>query len=101
MVLSPLGYTGCSAGLIDGGWLGVTPLVNQYSGRHISHSKSSVVYTVSSAPGTIGKIQVGALPGGRAQVTVPAWGVPLAAGTEPNAPVALDTDPPEVLLAQA
>ena len=53
------------------------------------------------APGVTGKIQVGAEPGASAQVIVPACGVPLAGGTEPNAPDALGTDPPELLLLQA
>ena len=53
------------------------------------------------APGVTGKIQVGAEPGASAQVIVPACGVPLAGGTEPNAPDALDTDPLGLALLQA
>ena len=53
------------------------------------------------APGVTGKIQVGAEPGASAQVSVPACGVPLADGTEPNAPDAPETDPLELLLLQA
>ena len=57
---------------------------------------------MKSAPGTIGKIQVGAEPGGSAQVIVPPVGVPLAAGTEPNAPDVELIDPlPELLVEQA
>src|SRR5215475_15303738 len=97
-VLSPLEYTGLLAMLIDGVSIGWTPLVNQYSGRHISYSKSLVEYTVPAADGTTGKIQVGAVPGDSAQVIVPACGVPLAAGTEPNPPDVEETDPLELLL---
>jgi hypothetical protein len=75
--------------------LGLTPLWVQYSGRHDSYEKELVLYTVKSAPGTIGMIQVGAEPGGSAQVIVPATALPLAAGTEPKAPVDEETDPPE------
>src|SRR5262249_19763679 len=39
------------------------------------------------APGVTGKIHVGVAPEGSATVTVPACGVPLAAGTVPNPPV--------------
>jgi hypothetical protein len=53
------------------------------------------------APGVTGKIQVGADPGDSAQVSVPACGVPLAAGTAPNAPVVEVTDPLEGALLQA
>jgi hypothetical protein len=54
--------------------------------------------TVPAADGTTGNIQVGAVPGASAQVIVPACGVPLAAGTEPNPPDVLETDPLELLL---
>jgi hypothetical protein len=54
-----------------------------------------------SAPGVTGKIQVGAVPGDSAQVIVPACGVPLAGGTEPNAPVGVFTDPLEGAVPQA
>ena len=53
------------------------------------------------APGVTGKIQVGAEPGGSAQVSVPACGVPLAAGTAPNAPEVEETDPLGAALLQA
>jgi hypothetical protein len=56
---------------------------------------------VKSAPGVIGKIQVGAEPGGSAQVIVPAVGVPLAVGTVPNAPVDELIDPPDLPAEQA
>src|ERR1700729_1715600 len=46
-------------------------------------------------------IQVGAEPGGSAQVIVPATALPLASGTEPNAPVDEETDPPEPPAEQA
>ena len=52
-------------------------------------------------PAATGKIQVGAVPGDSAQVIVPACGVPLAAGTEPNPPDELETDPLELLLLAA
>ena len=54
-----------------------------------------------SALGVTGKIQVGAAPGDSAQVIVPAWGVPLAGGTAPNAPDMEVTDPMELALLQA
>ena len=41
------------------------------------------------------------MPGDSAQVSVPACGVPLAGGTEPNAPDVLATDPLELALEQA
>jgi hypothetical protein len=53
------------------------------------------------APGVTGKIQVGADPGDSAQVSVPACGVPLAAGTDPNAPVVVVTEPLGAALEQA
>jgi hypothetical protein len=53
------------------------------------------------APGVTGKIQVGAVPGDSAQVSVPACAVPVAAGTSPNAPDVVDTDPLEGALLQA
>ncbi len=79
----------------------MTPSPYQYSGRHISYWKLLVVVVEKLAPGVTGKIQVGAEPGASAQVTVPACGVPLAGGTEPNAPDALDTDPLGAALLQA
>ena len=100
-VLSPLEYTGVSARLMDGTTTGLTPLPYQYSGRHISYWKLSTVVTVKLAPGVTGKIQVGADPGDSAQVSVPACGVPLAAGTVPNAPVVEVTEPLEGALLQA
>src|SRR6516162_4364626 len=80
---------------------GRTPLPNQYSGRHISHWKMNNVYVDRSAPGVTGKIQFGADPGASAQVIVPACAVPLADGTEPNAPDVVFTDPLEGVLLQA
>ena len=87
--------------LIDGTTTGLTPLPYQYSGRHISNWKLLVVVVEKLAPGVTGKIQVGVEPGASAQVTVPACGVPLAGGTEPNAPDAVDTDPLGAALLQA
>ena len=52
---------------------------------------------MKSAPGTIGRIQVGAEPGDSAQVIVPACAVPLAAGTEPNPPDVEETELLELL----
>ncbi len=86
---------------MDGTMVGLTPLGNQYSGRHISSWKSLVVPVDRLAPGVTGKIQVGEDPGASAQVSVPAWAVPVAAGTEPKAPVEPETEPAELLLAQA
>src|SRR6516165_7280124 len=80
---------------------GRTPLPNQYSGRHISHWKMNNVYVDRLAPGVTGKIQFGADPGASAQVIVPACAVPLADGTEPNAPDVVFTDPLEGVLLQA
>ena len=100
-VLSPLEYTGGSARLMDGTTIGLTPLPYQYSGRHISYWKVLIVPVEKLAPGVTGKIQVGAVPGDSAQVSVPACGVPLAAGTAPNAPDVVDTDPLEGALLQA
>src|ERR1700730_4392104 len=100
-VLSPLEYTGVSARRMDGTTTGLTPLPYQYSGRHISNWKLLVSVVEKSAPGVTGKIQVGAEPGARAQVSVPACGVPLAAGTVPNAPVVEETDPLGAALEQA
>src|SRR5580658_6346199 len=101
-VLSPLDHVGASARLIAGVWVGSTPLPNQYSGRHICSSKKLMSLSESAADVTSGKIQVGAVPGASAQVTVPACCGPVAAaGMEPNAPpsaldgaplVALDND---------
>jgi len=76
-------------------------LGNQYSGRHISYWKLNIVDTEMFALDHTGKIQVGAEPGASAQVSVPACGVPLAGGTEPNAPDTLETDPLEPALLQA
>jgi hypothetical protein len=73
----------------------------QYSGRHISYWKLLVSVVDRLAPGVTGKIQVGAEPGDSAQVIVPACAVPLAGGTEPNAPDAEVTDPVEAALLQA
>ena len=100
-VLSPLEYTGVSARLMDGTITGLTPLPNQYSGRHISNWKLLVSVVDRLAPGVTGKIQVGADPGDSAQVIVPACGVPLAAGTEPNAPDVEVTVPLGAALLQA
>src|SRR5689334_3928720 len=100
-VLSPLLHTGGSARLMDGTTTGRTPLPYQYSGRHIRYWKVLIVPVEKSAPGVTGKIQVGADPGDSAQVSVPACGVPLAAGTEPNAPVVEVTVPLEGALLQA
>src|SRR5215831_6115625 len=100
-VLSLLEYTGVSARLMDGTRTGLTPLPYQYSGRHISNWKLSIVVTVKLAPGVTGKIQVGAEPGDCAQVSVPACAVPLAAGTSPNAPVVEVTEPLGAALEQA
>src|SRR5580700_6130780 len=100
-VVSPLEYTGASARLMDGTRTGLTPLPYQYSGRHISYWKLLVVVIPESAPGVTGKIQVGAVPGDSAQVIVPACGVPLADGTEPNSPVIEVTDSLEGALLQA
>ncbi len=97
-VLSPLEYTGLLARLIDGVSVGLTPLVYQYRGRHISYWKSLATVTEPSAAGVTGKIQFGAEPGGSAQVMVPACAVPLAVGTEPNAPDGVVTEPLELLL---
>jgi hypothetical protein len=47
------------------------------------------VYTELLAPGVTGKIQVGAVPGAKAHVMVPACGVPDSAGIEPNDPFGL------------
>src|SRR5215469_5142415 len=85
---------------MDGTMAGLTPSLNQYRGRHIRYWKVLIVPVEKLAPGVIGKIQVGAEPGDSAQVSVPAWAVPVAAGTVPNAPVALGPDPPEVLFEQ-
>src|SRR5580700_10276249 len=86
---------------MDGTTVGLTPLPYQYSGRHISYWKLLVSVVDRLAPGVTGKIQVGADPGDSAQVIVPATGVPLAAGTVPNAPVELVIPPPELALLQA
>src|SRR6516165_1630433 len=86
---------------MDGTIVGATPLGYQYSGRQDSSWKSRRVPPVVSALGVTGKIQVGAPPGDSAQVIVPAWGVPLAGGTAPNAPDVDVTDPMELALLQA
>src|SRR6516225_10786598 len=80
------------------GW---TPLPYQYSGRHIRYWKVLIVPVEKFAPGVTGKIQVGAVPGDSAQVSVPACAVPVAAGTSPNAPDVEDTDPLGWALEQA
>src|SRR5689334_1482387 len=100
-VVLPLEYTGGSARLMDGTATGWTPLPYQYSGRHIRYWKVLIVPVEKLAPGVTGKIQVGAVPGDSAQVSVPACGVPLAAGTEPNAPVVEVTEPLGAALLQA
>src|SRR5690348_511297 len=100
-VLSPLLHTGGSARLMDGTTTGRTPLPYQYSGRHIRYWKVLIVPVEKSAPGVTGKIQVGAVPGDSAQVSVPACGVPVATGTEPNAPVAEAPEPLGAALEQA
>src|SRR6516225_11451271 len=100
-VVSPLEYTGVLARLMDGTTTGRTPLPYQNSGRHIKYWKVLIVPVEKLAPGVTGKIQVGAVPGASAQVSVPACGVPLAGGTEPNAPDTLETDPLEPALLQA
>src|SRR5689334_5812056 len=86
---------------MDGTTTGWTPLPYQYSGRHIRYWKVLIVPVEKFAPGVTGKIQVGAVPGDSAQVSVPACGVPVAAGTSPNAPDVVDTDPLEGALLQA
>jgi len=86
---------------MDGTTTGRTPLPYQYSGRHIRYWKVLIVPVEKLAPGVTGRIQVGAVPGASAQVIVPACGVPLADGTEPNAPVVEVTDPLEGALLQA
>ena len=73
----------------------------QYSGRHIRYWKVLIVPVEKLAPGVTGKIQVGAVPGDSAQVSVPACAVPVAAGTSPNAPDVEDTDPLGAALLQA
>src|ERR1035441_6963572 len=56
--------------------------------------KVKLLYTEFEADGTTGRIQVGEVPGAIAQVTVPAFWVPLAsAGTVPIPP-GTDTAPP-------
>src|SRR6516162_5860966 len=100
-VVSPLEYTGGLARLMDGTATGRTPLPYQYSGRHIRYWKVLIVPVEKLAPGVTGKIQVGAVPGASAQVSVPAWGVPLAGGAEPNAPDVEETDPLGAALEQA
>src|SRR5215831_10712053 len=100
-VVSPSEYTGVLARLMDGASTGWTPLPYQYSGRHIRYWKVLIVPVEKLAPGVTGKIQVGAVPGDSAQVSVPACGVPLAAGTSPNAPDVVFTDPLGAALLQA
>src|SRR5215469_3494922 len=100
-VVSPLEYTGALARLMDGTATGRTPSPYQYSGRHIKYWKVLMVPVEKLAPGVTGKIQVGAVPGDSAQVSVPACAVPLACGTEPNAPDTELTDPLEVALLHA
>src|SRR5215472_17321484 len=100
-VLSPLENTGALARLMEGTTTGRTPLPYQYSGRHIRYWKVLIVPVEMLAPGVTGKIQVGAVPGDSAQVSVPACAVPLADGTEPNAPDTELTDPLELALLHA
>src|ERR1039458_8139389 len=60
--------------------------------------KVKLLYTEFEADGTTGRIQVGEVPGAIAQVTVPAFWVPVAsAGTVPIPP-GTDTAPPWVLV---
>jgi hypothetical protein len=67
-------------------------LLNQYSGRHSSSENWLVSFTEYAADVTIGRIQVGEVPGDSAQVIVPACCAPVAgAGIVPNAPPS-DTD---------
>src|SRR6516162_10041812 len=100
-VVSPLENTGGSARLMAGTVTGCTPLPYQYSGRHIRYWKVLIVPVEKLAPGVTGKIQVGAVPGDSAQVSVPACALPLAGGTAPNAPDTEFTDPLELALLQA
>src|SRR5215472_12579451 len=100
-VVSPLENTGRLARLMDGTTTGRTPSPYQYSGRHIRYWNVLIVPVEKLAPGVTGRIQVGAVPGASAQVSVPTCGVPLAGGAEPNAPVVPDTEPPELALEQA
>src|SRR5690348_15526916 len=86
---------------MDGTATGWTPLPYQYSGRHIRYWKVLIVPVEKLAPGVTGKIQVGAVPGDSAQVSVPACAVPVADGTEPNAPDTELTDPLELALLHA
>src|SRR5213083_2483046 len=100
-VLLPLLYLGRSARLSSGHSFGEMPLTSQYSGRNISYWNEKDVYTEALAPGTTGSIQLGVAPGDMAQVTVPACGVPLGAGTLPYVPAgacALPTVPPPVFV---
>src|SRR5579862_1623395 len=86
-VVSPLDHTGGLARLIAIVWVGATPLLNQYSGRHSSSENWLVSFTEYAADVTIGRIQVGEVPGDSAQVIVPACCAPVAgAGIVPNAP---------------
>src|SRR5690349_997204 len=100
-VVSPLEYTGGSARLMDGTATGRTPSPYQYSGRHIKYWKVLIVPVEKFAPGVTGRIQVGAVPGASAQVSVPACAVPLADGTSPNAPDVEETDPLDAALEHA
>src|SRR5579859_5682730 len=100
-VVSPSENVGRLARLMDGTTTGRTPLPYQYSGRHIKYWKVLIVPVEKLAAGVTGRIQVGAVPGASAQVSVPACGVPLAGGAEPNAPVVPDTEPLELALEQA
>src|SRR5215469_17675474 len=86
-VVSLLLHTGSEARLIAGSSFCCDPFGNQLVGRHISYWKEYAVYTDPLAPGVTGKIHVGVAPGGSATVIVPACGVPVWAGTEPNAPL--------------
>src|SRR5487761_198503 len=79
-VLSPLDHFGGLARLMAGVSVGATPLLYQYSGRHISCSNWVVSFTLKAAALTRGRIQVGAVPGASAQVTVPGCCGPAAAG---------------------
>src|SRR5580658_2884589 len=101
-VLSPLDQTGWSARLIAGSSAGATPLTYQYSGRHSSQENWVVSLTEYAAEVVMGRIQVGAVPGGSAQVMVPAcWAPVAAAGSVPNPPPAPVAGLPPLLCPQA
>src|SRR5579863_4802487 len=101
-VVSPLDHTGGLARLIAKVWVGATPLLNQYSGRHSTSENWLVSFTEYAADVTIGRIQVGEVPGDSAQVIVPACCAPVAgAGMVPNAPLTVvdgEVLPPALVL---